>query len=112
MPFIPTDEQRAKIKEDLSLNIAPDYARLSIIDPDTARPINLKTFYLVFQEEIKKAKFDKAYPMITKYHQMCKDSDNPAVVRQWLNLNCRGMFGQRFELDQNKTPSEQINQVV
>lgn len=119
--FVASEDQKKDVFKRLCEGELAPGIRLDIINPETQKPIDLDTFCREFAEEIINARAingGKVTSNLLKaatYEGVNKVTGlidrNTQAMKDWLNLNGRGLFGKKFVLDTSKTLHEQINQV-
>ncbi len=116
--FIPTPQQRTAVFDRLCTGELAQSVRIEIINPETKKPLSLDTFCDKFTDEITNARAFRGSKVSSNLFMAATAAQknlvtgivdrDPKAMQQWLALEGRGLFGQKFKLDCTKPLHEQF----
>lgn len=109
--FVPDSTQILTVTEMVSKGYNATFICEYIINPNTQKPIDIKTFYKAFRPVMNQARKGKLDRILDNLYDMAKDKDINAI-RLILNLQGRGLLKEKFEFDENDTIEGQYNQII
>lgn len=103
-PFIPTDDQRAKVAMLARCGVKYETICREVLNPKTLKAINEKTLRKAFEEELKEGNSIAEARLIMKASAIAKGSDAVALRSVMFLLHCK--FGWREATLETPAPTQ------
>ncbi len=112
--FIPTQDQRDMISRMVAFNVTNEFMLLSVINPESKKPISRETFEQAFKDELANAKSDM-HAMVQKKWCVALQSDDPAVwmpaAKKIEQLMSKGVYKKRVDIKKGATAQEELQAI-